>query len=370
MTIKGAAATDTAIGTMAKRPQPLLLAATLLLVAAAVWPAAPAHALPSAVNARKLSPPVVSLRVDNDMLASQDQGYTSGLQLTLVSPNLTDFTDDPNLPRAARWLNERMGARHPQGVDQLNMVVRVTQSIYTPSDPFRTDLITDDRPYAGLLMGIAGYNLRSGDTLDTVLVGAGVVGPASMAEQAQDGIHHLTGSDRFQGWDHQLRNEPVLGIRYERTRREGYWSIGKGGLQVDAISHWGGALGSPLTRLNAGYEVRMGHHLPDDFGSSPMRPAGDNTAPPTTSRALNGWAWHVFAAADGYWSLYDVSLDGNLFRGSHSVDKKPLAADLAIGAAVTRGRWKFALARYFRTREFDGQRELPSFGSFTISQSF
>jgi hypothetical protein len=47
-----------------------------------------------------------------------------------------------------------------------------------------------------------------------------------------------------------------------------------------------------------------------------------------------------------------------------------LVADLAIGAAVTRGRWKFALARYFRTREFDGQRELPSFGSFTISQSF
>jgi len=347
----------------------LLPLSAVALAAATVWPAAPAHAQASVPDARRLSPPVVSLRIDNDMLANQDQGYTNGLQLTLVSPNLVDFTNDPNLPRLARWLNKRVGARHPEGVDQLNMVVRLTQNIYTPSDPSRTDLVVDDRPYAGLLMGIAGYNLRRGDTLDTVLVGAGMVGPASMAEDVQNGVHDLTGSDRFRGWDHQLRNEPVLGVRYERSRRAGKWSIGDSGLQVDAISHWGGSLGSPMTRVNAGYEVRLGRDLPDDFGSSPVRPAGDNTAPSATGRAPNGWAWHAFAAADGYWSLYDVSLDGNLFHDSHSVDKEPLVADLAIGAAVTWGRWKFALARYFRTREFKGQREIPSFGSFTISRS-
>jgi hypothetical protein len=37
--------------------------------------------------------------------------------------------------------------------------------------------------------------------------------------------------------------------------------------------------------------------------------------------------------------------------------------------AVMRGRWKFALARYHSTKEFDGQRQSPIFGSFTISRS-
>lgn len=352
-----------------QRPRLLPLAATVLALAT-LWPTASAHAQQTVPGARHLSPPIVSLRIDNDLLANQDQGYTNGLQLTLVSPNLIDFTDDPNLPWLARWLNARIGARHPEGVDQLNMVVRLTQNIYTPTDPGRADLMTHDRPYAGVLMGIVGYNLRRGDTLDTVLLGAGVVGPAAMAEQAQDTIHDITGSEKFRGWDHQLKNEPLLGLRYERSWREGRWTVGSNGLQLDAISHAGGAFGSPMTRLNAGFEVRLGHDLPDDFGSSPVRPAGDNTAPPATDRAPDGWAWHAFAAVDAYWSLYDVSLDGNLFRDSHSVDKEPLVADLAIGAAVTRGRWKFALARYFRTREFDGQRERPSFGSFTVSRSF
>ncbi len=33
-----------------------------------------------------------------------------------------------------------------------------------------------------------------------------------------------------------------------------------------------------------------------------------------------------------------------------------------------RGKWKFALARYWRTREFDLQRQTPVFGSFTVSR--
>ncbi|WP_313161330.1 lipid A-modifier LpxR family protein, partial [Stenotrophomonas sp.] len=57
------------------------------------------------------------------------------------------------------------------------------------------------------------------------------------------------------------------------------------------------------------------------------------------------------------------------FRNSHSVDKRHVVGQLGYGLAVMRGRWKFALARYHSTREFDGQKEAPVFGSFTISRS-
>ncbi len=67
--------------------------------------------------------------------------------------------------------------------------------------------------------------------------------------------------------------------------------------------------------------------------------------------------------------IRDITLDGNTFRNSHSVDKRHVVGTAGYGLAVMRGRWKFALARYHSTREFDGQREAPVFGSFTISRS-
>ncbi|MGE8286293.1 MAG: lipid A-modifier LpxR family protein, partial [Stenotrophomonas lactitubi] len=48
-------------------------------------------------DAMREHPPQVNFRVDNDLFGGrhQDQGYTNGAQLTLVSPNLVDYTDDP-----------------------------------------------------------------------------------------------------------------------------------------------------------------------------------------------------------------------------------------------------------------------------------
>ena len=108
--------------------------------------------------------------------------------------------------------------------------------------------------------------------------------------------------------------------------------------------------------------------LPDDFGSTPLRPAGENTAPPRRGAPDRRWAGHLFANLDARWVLYDITLDGNTWKNSHSVDKRPFVADVGLGIAVTRGDWKFAFAHYFRSREFEGQKERPAYGSFTVSK--
>ena len=77
----------------------------------------------------------------------------------------------------------------------------------------------------------------------------------------------------------------------------------------------------------------------------------------------------IAVTSDARWVVRDITLDGNTFRNSHSVDKRPFVGDIGYGVAVMRGKWKFALARYHRTREFDGQKETPVFGSFTISRT-
>ncbi|MFA4785014.1 DUF2219 family protein, partial [Xanthomonas perforans] len=106
---------------------------------------------------------------------------------------------------------------------------------------------------------------------------------------------------------------------------------------------------------------------PDHTGAPPTHPADETTAPRRLGRA-SGWSGHLFVTTDARWVIRDITLDGNTFRNSHSVDKRPFVGDVGYGLAVMYGRWKFALARYHRTREFDTQRETPVYGSFTISR--
>ena len=77
-----------------------------------------------------------------------------------------------------------------------------------------------------------------------------------------------------------------------------------------------------------------------------------------------------FIALDGRWVGNDIVFDGNTSKDSHSVDPKDALADLVLGVAITRGPWKFTATHVRRTREFEGQAELPAFGTLTFSRAF
>lgn len=341
-------------------------AAWLLAAAAACGSA---HAAEGAEQCERRTelPPTVNFRIDNDLFGGQDQGYTNGVQLGFVSPNLVDYTDDPCLPRLARWMNRYLGAIQPEGFEQQNMVFNINHAIYTPKDFTRRDVIEDDRPYVGALLFSFGYNARNGNSLRTTQLRLGIVGPSAKGEQVQNEVHKALDDEPFQGWDNQLRDEPVVMLQHERMHRFGGNSSGIWGW--DAITHYGGALGNYATFANGGVELRFGRHLPDDFGSTPLRPAGENTAPRSQMQAGGVWRFHGFLTSDARWVLHDITLDGNTWKDSHSVDKRAVVGYVGYGLALMKGRWKFALARYHSTREFDTQSEPPVFGSFTISRT-
>lgn len=337
-------------------------------VLAAALLALPSHAAENERCSRTTNlPPTANFRLDNDLFGKQDQGYTNGALITFVSPNLTDYIADPCLPRLVRRLNQYLDALHPGGFDQQNMIVTLGQSIYTPTDFTRSDLIAEDRPYAGVLFVGLGYNARLGDHMRTSLLKVGVVGPSAYGEQIQDAVHRLIDDELFEGWDHQLRDEPILQLQHERMRRFAPKDPGVWGW--DAITHYGGAVGNLATFANTGFEVRVGRYLPDDFGSTPLRPAGENTAPRSQTELGGVFRAHLFFTADVRWAIHDITLDGNTWKDSHSVDRRSFVGYAGIGLAVMKGRWKWALARYDSTREFEGQVEAPRFGSFTISRT-
>ena len=322
-------------------------------------------------SAYKQAPSTISLRVDNDMFGAngQDQGYTNGVKLSWISPNLASYVDDPCLPGPARAINRYLTWLQPSGFEQQNMVMSLSHGLFTPQDHTRSDLIEDDRPYAAALLASFGFNARTGNELHATHLSLGVVGRAALGKPLQDAVHSITGSDNFKGWDHQLHNEPVFLLAHERMFRFP-GSSQRNDWGWDAITHVGAGVGNLATYANVGGEIRYGFRIPDDFGSTPLRLAGENTAPSRTYSKNSGWSGHLFASLNGKAVLRDITLDGNTFRSSHSVDKRPFVADIGYGLSISYDEWKLTVARYHRTREFRGQSETPVFGSVTLSRQF
>lgn len=332
--------------------------------------AATACAEAPGVQAIRGYPGVYNFYYENDLFAGSDNNYTNGMKASWVSSNLRDYVSDPCLPHWVRQLNRWAEALRPGGHDSRNMVVTVGQAMYTPTDPHRRDLIRNDRPYAGWLYLGLGYNARDARQMDSTEIDLGVVGPASLAKQAQDFVHDLRGFDRFQGWDHQLHNE--LGIQIVRERKNRVLGTNNpSGPQFDLITHYGASLGNVKTYLNGGLELRFGH-LPDDFGTASIRPAADSNAPLEAgqTRRLNSEGVHLFLALDARAVARDIFLDGNTFGSSHRVPKKPLVGDAALGVAWQWRGGKLSYAQYLRSQEFYGQQSRHGYGSLTLSLEY
>jgi hypothetical protein len=321
------------------------------------------------------APWTFNLYMENDLFSNTDRNYTNGVRLSWVSPDLTDYRDDPRLPdwvgdfnrQFDRLLDFRQG-------ESRNLVISVGQLIYTPEDNEAQQLIEDDRPYAGYLYTTFGYHARRRNRLDSVEVNLGWVGPSALGEQTQDLIHDLRNIETFAGWDNQLRDEPTIQLVYETKHRLFKHRL-PGNLEHDFISHGGGALGNVGTYLNGGGEYRLGWDLPDDFGTSAIRPAGDNSAPGKRDPRLRAreatlYGFHVFLSLDARLVLRDIFLDGNTWKDSHSVDKEPVVVDAAIGFSFLVGAWKLSYAQVVRTREFEEQPHHHEYGSVSISYTW
>lgn len=317
---------------------------------------------------------MMNLFLENDLFSRTDQQYTNGIRLSWISPDIDSFIDDERLPGWMRNTNRFLTPLDPvskdhQGEVSRRMIFSLEQKMFTPDDRERTTIDPDDRPYAGWLYAGMGYHTRSLDKLNSFEVNLGIVGPAALAQEAQDLVHDIRDIERFKGWDNQLRNELGVQLVYEHKNRVMRYQLAND-WQHDLIVHAGGSLGNVATYLNAGGQYRIGRNLPADFGTSALRPGGDNSVPmPVNASEQNDWGFHGFISVDGRWVLHDIFLDGNTFRDSHSVDKRPLAGDLSIGIATHFDRWKISYARVWRSKQFDTQQGTHSYGSIGISYS-
>lgn len=323
-----------------------------------------------------------NLYFENDLFGESDEQYTNGVRASWISPDLEKgFFDDDRLPDWVKSYSDQLRFFHdlnPRKDErenlQKNVVLSLGQLMYTPEDIDATEVVPDDRPYAGYLYFSAGYHTRSRAQLDTIEINLGVVGPWARGQEVQDFVHDARGIDKFQGWDNQLENELGLQAVYEHKHRVAERSYFEERLHQDVVWHAGFSLGNVATYLNVGAEYRIGLQIPEDFGTAALRPAGDSSAPGRGDARLRGDTGaenlHLFVSFDMRGVARDIFLDGNTLADSHSVKKRNLVYDVAAGLSFTWHRWKLSYAQIYRSREFKGEGHGHDFGSISISYTY
>ncbi len=307
---------------------------------------------------------------ENDKyFAGTDHHYTNGLKLAFLGTTRLDESPD-----FIRWVTKQIPTLRQDAARQNYKVgLALGQDIFTPSDTTRVSPDPTDRPYAAWLYTSVNLQAVSADgkTLRIAEIAVGMVGPAALGRQVQNGFHRMIGDATAKGWDHQLKNEPGLILGLERRRRMLRQDLGSPQVSADLIGHYGIALGNIRTNAYAGPTVRIGWHLPEDFGADLIRPGGGDESPVRSAGV------YIFVSSQAQAVARNIFLDGNSWRAGPAVDKRPVVGDLDVGLV---GRFpmrlgsirglQFAYIQNYRTNEFYGQVKPDVFGSISMSVLF
>ena len=299
-----------------------------------------------------------NLYFENDIFDKTDKGYTNGVKFSAIYNVNTDvypFFKAPFFydPSKNHFTTFSFG-----------------QDIFTPADTQAVPPNPEDSPYAGWLY--VGMNWQQGDAdnLDSLEIQVGVVGPAALGEEIQNGIHAMTGSQKALGWDYQLENEPGLIVSYEHRWRhvtdELFW-----GINADAIPYTGFALGNVLTYANAGASLRVGWNIPNDFGKSVTHPAQEAGIPAYNrgeQRYRNDFSFYFLAVVDTGFVVRNIFLDGNTFKDSASVPERDyLIGEFTAGFGIDIYDFHMAFMNSHKTQDFPLDANGFSFGTITVS---
>lgn len=302
---------------------------------------------------------IATLQVENDAVSTNrgtsDMYYTSGLRAGYT-------TGTTGLPD---WLNRAGNAVWGDGVQRVS--IDLSQSLFTPRNTQINPPDSRDRPYAGYLR-VSAMLIHDDDNSRGVLgMSLGIVGPAALGRQVQNGFHNLIGDTPNKGWSSQLPNEGAVEFLGERTFRIPIARFSR--LEVDTLPALTAGLGTVRDYVQAGASIRLGQGLASDFGTPRIRPgmSGGDAYTPTRP-----FAWYVFAGASGQAIARDEFLDGSTFSGNKQhVQKVPFVGEFEGGLALMYYGVRVTYTQTWQTTSFRGEKGgLFNFGSLAASVRF
>lgn len=303
--------------------------------------------------------------LENDVLLKQDEGYTNGVQLMWITPELSLDTRSAFLRHLARLNRKLLGGGEKSSGESFKRRagLSLVQGIFTPDNLTETNLIPDDRPYAGLLYASLGLVKLGPAHQDSVGLALGVVGPLSLAGAIQRWLHKTYGWTYPAGWENQLKNEPVLELWFSRL-----WTlipprVSFHGLQPVVKAGLGAQAGNLLVASSALVDLKLGFNLEPQIDTF--------TAAPLFNHFIGGRATrtsiYAFARLEGRVIARNLLLQGNTFQDSHGVDIHPLYGQFSTGLAYQSQQAGLIFYFVMRTREFIGQKYREPYFGLTFS---
>ncbi len=296
----------------------------------------------------------LSFRWENDAVGGTDENYSNGISLAYTHSGRG----------LLGWVWKCLGVEDAtlfSGYD-------VGQITVTPVDTDRPVPDPEDRPYVGMLYASVSTQMRRGNQFHGLKFVTGVVGPASQADEVQAWFHERIGSGKARGWAYQLHNEPIFNLVYEHRRKypllaaDSVWS-------ADIIPVGSAMLGNVLIQAQAGAQVRFGYQVPDNFGTTLIRGLGTlpYARPRKNGESEPRWGAYVFASGSGVAVARNLTLDGNTFEDSPSVEKNPFFLTGEFGLSFWT-RWGEVTASFvWWGEEFENQARPSRFGALAIT---
>jgi hypothetical protein len=297
----------------------------------------------------------INFHMENDADFRTDEAYTYGADIAVLY--LLDDASYLHIPFTD----------YKQKTNYISF--SYAQQIYTPEDLERSDLIVDDRPYAGYMYLQAGLYQASNKQLKSLVMQMGLVGPSTGMDKVQDAIHSIIGSPDPQGWDNQLSDEFTFQLNY--SDRYYFDMEPLFGLEANLVPEYGVELGNVSTKAYGAALYRFGWNIAHDYGTYAI----DNTSYSKIALDLNRaykeqWGFSFNFALKANAIAQNIFLDGNTIVESHSVDKNNFTASGAFGFSVTYGHWGFDYLHTHSTKEFKEQDSPLGYGSFLLSYSY
>jgi len=298
---------------------------------------------------------------------SSDKRYTHGSHIGFIRNGTFSF-----LSNTGKRLQNALDC------DELYTSTILMQDIYT-SDNIDDEIPpADEHPFSGELNFVLGLHFRKQDpmfwqfdqqTLFSLEVSLGATGKYSFAENAQKEIHRLTGDTIPQGWDHQLASHFSGRVSACVKKRFRYIIHQDWGLSLQKTIHLSGDIGNTLVQCAYGGELRIGIHVPDDFGIYAQGPGniGSNVQGRNGVIRSDGdrFGLYLILMAEAKYVHYDYHI-GEIVTPVRGI------GDLGGGIGYAQSRiwklpaFKIELCYIRRTEEFKEQDGPHRFGTLSI----
>lgn len=298
----------------------------------------------------------LNVLMENDAFAATDHHYTNGLEISYLTP---PWSGDSFAMRIARWLPGNAGG-------EVRVGWQFGHSIFTPDDKEARELVPDQRPYAAWLYGGASIVYSDEAHIDTWSLVLGTVGPHAAGEALQNMAHDWFDAHESRGWDNQIGNR-IGGILIIERKWRALAQARVLRFGADFMPHVGVSLGNVATYVNAGFTMRVGNGLDNDFGPPRIRPSLPGSG---YFVSHDEWSWYLFAGVDGRLVERNIFVDDNDLKSLLTIDEKRWVNDVQAGLVLTRGDFRMSYTLVHRSKEFDQQLQADRFGSLALTWRF